>query len=136
MEHFDQYTRQAVEMVTSGEALRAFDLDKEDPRLRDAYGRDSLGQKTLLARRLVEAGVTFVLVSGAWGYFDHHGDNVVWGGIEKGLDAPLAPHRSGPGDPRDGPRAARAARPDARPDDGRVRPCSRHQPRSRPRPLD
>jgi uncharacterized protein (DUF1501 family) len=90
MEHFDQYTRQAVEMVTSGKALRAFDLEKEDPRLRDAYGRDSLGQKTLLARRLVEAGVTFVLVSGAWGYFDHHGDNVVWGGIEKGL-TPLLP---------------------------------------------
>ena len=59
-------------------------------RLRDAYGRDSLGEKALLARRLVEAGVTFVLVSGAWGYFDHHGDNVVWGGIEKGLK-PLLP---------------------------------------------
>ena len=90
MENFDQYTRQAVEMVTSGKARRAFDLEKEDPRLRDAYGRDSLGQKTLLARRLVEAGVTFVLVSGAWGYFDHHGDNVVWGGIQKGL-TPLLP---------------------------------------------
>ena len=90
MEHFDHYTRQAVEMVTSGRARRAFDLEKEDPRLRDAYGRDSLGQKTLLARRLIEAGVTFVLVSGAWGYFDHHGDNVVWGGIEKGL-TPLLP---------------------------------------------
>jgi uncharacterized protein (DUF1501 family) len=38
----------------------------------------------------VEAGVTFVLVSGAWGYFDHHGDNVQWGGIEKGL-TPLLP---------------------------------------------
>ena len=46
--------------------------------------------KALLARRLVEAGVTFVLVSGAWGYFDHHGDEVRWGGIEKGLK-PLMP---------------------------------------------
>jgi hypothetical protein len=90
MEHFDRYTRQALEMVTSGAARRAFNLDKEDPRLRDAYGRDSLGEKTLLARRLIEAGVTFVLVSGAWGYFDHHGDSVVWGGIEKGLK-PLLP---------------------------------------------
>ncbi|MCY2962421.1 MAG: DUF1501 domain-containing protein, partial [Planctomycetota bacterium] len=44
-----------------------------------------------LARRLVEAGVTYVLVSGAWGYFDHHGDSVNWGGIEKGLK-PLLPH--------------------------------------------
>ena len=90
MEQVDRYTRQALEMVTSGKARRAFDLSKEDPRLRDAYGRDSLGAKTLLARRLVEAGVTFVLVSGAWGYFDHHGDSVIWGGIEKGL-TPLLP---------------------------------------------
>ncbi len=58
--------------------------------MRDAYGRESIGEKALLARRLVEAGVTFVLVSGAWGYFDHHGDEVRWGGIEKGL-TPLLP---------------------------------------------
>jgi len=90
LDQFDRYTRQAIEMLTSGEARRAFSLDKEDPRLRDAYGRDSLGEKALLARRLVEAGVTFVLVSGAWGYFDHHGDSVVWRGIEKGLK-PLLP---------------------------------------------
>src|SRR5437868_9167186 len=90
LEHVDRYTRQALEMVTSGKARQAFELDKEDPRLRDAYGRDSLGEKTLLARRLIEAGVTFVLVSGAWGYFDHHGDSVVWGGIVKGL-TPLLP---------------------------------------------
>ena len=55
-EQFDRYTRQAMEMVTSGKARRAFELDKEDPRLRDAYGRDSLGEKALLARRLIEAG--------------------------------------------------------------------------------
>ncbi len=90
MEHVDRYTRQAVEMVTSGQVGRAFDLSKEDPRLRDAYGRDSLGEKAILARRLIEAGVTFVLVSGAWGYFDHHGDSVRWGGIVKGL-TPLLP---------------------------------------------
>jgi uncharacterized protein (DUF1501 family) len=90
MDDLEQYERVAVEMVASGKALRAFDVSKEDPRLRDAYGRDSLGEKALLARRLVEAGVRFVLVSGAWGYFDHHGDNVVWKGIEKGLK-PLLP---------------------------------------------
>ena len=55
-----------------------------------AYGRDSLGEKAPLARRLVEAGVTFVVVSGKWGYFDHHGDEVIWGGIEKGLK-PILP---------------------------------------------
>jgi hypothetical protein len=90
LEGIDRYTRLAVEMVASGKTRRAFEVDKEDPRLRDAYGHDSLGTKALLARRLVEAGVTFVLVSGAWGYFDHHGDNVVWKGIEKGLK-PLLP---------------------------------------------
>ena len=59
--------------------------------MRDSYGRNSVGEKALLARRLVEAGTTFVLVSGAWGYFDHHGDNVPpWGGIQKGL-TPILP---------------------------------------------
>ncbi len=86
----DQYTQQAYEVLMSGRAQRAFNLDEEKPALRDAYGRDSLGEKALLARRLIEAGATFVTVSGAWGYFDHHGDNVQWGGIEKGLK-PLLP---------------------------------------------
>jgi hypothetical protein len=90
MERVDRYGRQALDMVVSGKAQEAFRVDREPDRLRDAYGRDSLGEKALLARRLVEAGVTFVLVSGAWGYFDHHGDNVVWGGIVKGLK-PLLP---------------------------------------------
>jgi hypothetical protein len=44
----------------------------------------------VLARRLVEAGVTFVTVSGTFGVFDNHGDDVVWGGIVKGLK-PLLP---------------------------------------------
>jgi uncharacterized protein (DUF1501 family) len=86
----DEYTRQAYEVLMTGRAQRAFNLDEEKPALRDAYGRDSLGEKALLARRLVEAGASFVTVSGAWGYFDHHGDNVQWGGIEKGLK-PLLP---------------------------------------------
>ena len=86
----DHYTQQAYDVLLTGRAQRAFNLDEEKPALRDAYGRDSLGEKALLARRLIEAGVTFVTVSGAWGYFDHHGDNVQWGGIEKGLK-PLLP---------------------------------------------
>ncbi len=90
----DRYSRQALEMVVSGKARQAFDIEREPDRLRDAYGRDSIGEKALLARRLVEAGVTFVLVSGAWGYFDHHGDEVRWGGIVKGLK-PLLPRVDG-----------------------------------------
>ncbi len=86
----DRYTQMAYDMVVSGEVQRAFDVARESDATRDAYGRESIGEKALLARRLVEAGVTFVLVSGAWGYFDHHGDEVRWGGIEKGL-TPLLP---------------------------------------------
>lgn len=86
----DQYTQQAYDVLMTGSAQRAFNLDEEKPALRDAYGRDSLGEKALLARRLIEAGATFVTVSGAWGYFDHHGDSVKWGGIKKGL-RPLLP---------------------------------------------
>src|SRR5213592_1898074 len=77
-------------MVLSGKAQRAFRLDQEPDRVRDAYGRNSFGEKALLARRLVEAGVTFVTVSPIFGYFDNHGDDVVWGGVIKGLK-PLLP---------------------------------------------
>jgi uncharacterized protein (DUF1501 family) len=87
---FDRNAQRAHEMILSGKVAKAFRLEDESDSMRDAYGRSSLGEKTLLARRLVESGVTFVLVSGAWGYFDHHGDNVKWGGIEKGL-TPLLP---------------------------------------------
>ncbi|MEQ9410551.1 MAG: DUF1501 domain-containing protein [Fuerstiella sp.] len=86
----DRYTQQAYELVLSGKVQKAFNVDEESAATKASYGTESIGQKALLARRLVEAGVTFVLVSGAWGYFDHHGDNVRWGGIEKGL-TPLLP---------------------------------------------
>jgi hypothetical protein len=86
----DQYTQQAYDVIMAGRAQRAFNLDEETPAMRDRYGRDSIGEKALLARRLIEAGSTFVTVSGAWGYFDHHGDEVKWGGIKKGL-TPLLP---------------------------------------------
>ena len=86
----DRFTQQAYDLVLSGKVQRAFNVDEESEQTRAAYGTESIAQKALLARRLVEAGVTFVLVSGAWGYFDHHGDQVRWGGIEKGL-TPLLP---------------------------------------------
>ena len=66
----DEFQRRALDLVLSPEARRAFDVAREDPRLRDRYGRTTLGQSCLLARRLVEAGVRFVTVnSGGW---DHH----------------------------------------------------------------
>jgi hypothetical protein len=68
----DQFTEQAFELVTGPTARNAFKLDNEDPRMRDKYGRHTSGQSMLLARRLVEAGVTFVTVHlGGW---DHHWD--------------------------------------------------------------
>ena len=89
-DRIDKNTQQAFDMVLSGKVSEAFDLSKETDATRDNYGRVSVGEKALLARRLVEAGSTFVLVSGAWGYFDHHGDDVRWMGIERGLK-PLLP---------------------------------------------
>jgi uncharacterized protein (DUF1501 family) len=90
MARMDHYRRQALDIVLSGKARQAFRLDLEPDRVRDTYGRNSFGEKALLARRLVEAGVTFVTVSPIFGYFDNHGDDVVWGGLIKGLK-PLLP---------------------------------------------
>jgi uncharacterized protein (DUF1501 family) len=53
--------------------LKAFDLSKEKDSVRDAYGRTNFGQGCLLARRLVETGVTFVQVS--HGNWDTHRNN-------------------------------------------------------------
>lgn len=86
----DRFSQQAYDLVRSGKVQKAFNIDEESPETVAAYGTESIARKALQARRLVEAGVTFVLVSGAWGYFDHHGDDVRWGGIEKGL-TPLLP---------------------------------------------
>ncbi|MCH2203549.1 MAG: DUF1501 domain-containing protein [Fuerstiella sp.] len=61
----DQFTRAALEMVATGEARRAFDLNRESNETRDMYGRHRWGQMALLARRLVEAGVTFVTLNTA-----------------------------------------------------------------------
>jgi uncharacterized protein (DUF1501 family) len=58
--HVDAQRRQALDLVLSPEARRAFDLSQEDPKVRDRYGRFEMGQVLLLARRLVEAGVRFV----------------------------------------------------------------------------
>jgi uncharacterized protein (DUF1501 family) len=90
MARMDHYSRQALDIVLSQKAQKAFRLDLEPDRLRETYGRNSFGEKMLLARRLVEAGVTFVTVSPIFGYFDNHGDDVVWGGLLKGLK-PLLP---------------------------------------------
>lgn len=70
----DTFYRDAMEMVTNTKAQQAFDINREAPALRDKYGRHDLGQCCLLARRLVEAGVTFVTIQ-AGGGWDTHGNN-------------------------------------------------------------
>ncbi len=70
----DKFYADALEMVTNDKARQAFDIKQEDARLREEYGRNDFGQSCLLARRLVEAGVTFVSVQAGRGW-DTHGDN-------------------------------------------------------------
>jgi len=55
-----------MSLLLSGKVSQAFDLSREDPRLRDRYGRHMFGQSLLLARRLVEAGVPIVQVNMGW----------------------------------------------------------------------
>jgi hypothetical protein len=58
----DAHYARAYNLLTDRRALEAFDLDREDPRTRDRYGRHPHGQTVLMARRLVEAGVPIVTV--------------------------------------------------------------------------
>ena len=74
IEGLDTFYNDALQMVTNDKAVQAFDIKQEDEKLRDDYGRNDLGQSCLLARRLVESGVSFVAVQ-AGGGWDTHGDN-------------------------------------------------------------
>jgi hypothetical protein len=60
---YDTGVRQALGLLTSPDAKRAFDLDLEPAALRDRYGPTFFGQSLLAARRLVEAGVRYVQVN-------------------------------------------------------------------------
>lgn len=78
LQAIDQFDQQAYELITSERARAAFDLSSEDEKVRDSYGRHTWGQSTLLARRLVEAGTTFVTCH--FGGWDHH-----WN-LQSGMD--------------------------------------------------
>jgi hypothetical protein len=71
-ESLDEFDQAAFDLVAGERTRKAFDLALEDPQTRDRYGRNSWGQSTLLARRLAEAGTTFV--SCHFGGWDHHWD--------------------------------------------------------------
>ncbi|MCA9219549.1 MAG: DUF1501 domain-containing protein [Planctomycetales bacterium] len=60
MNAVDQFNGKALELLTSDDARRAFDLTLEPDAVRERYGRHAWGQRALMARRLVEAGCSFV----------------------------------------------------------------------------
>jgi len=69
VETLDRFSREAVDIVMSGRTHAAFDVEKENPKVRERYG-DGWGAQALLARRLIEAGVRFVTLN--TGYWDDH----------------------------------------------------------------
>src|SRR6476469_5525780 len=74
--NMDVYSQQAWKMILTPAVRDAFDLSKESDKMKERYGKDSVGQSCLLARRLVEAGSRFVTAAGyhsvSW---DTHSDN-------------------------------------------------------------
>ena len=95
MEATNRFTQQAVHMLTGARARNAFDLSQEPENVRQRYGSHEWHQQALLARRLVESGVSFVTIDlsnhGSSGTWDTHGDNIPpYGGIWNGL-RPLLP---------------------------------------------
>lgn len=72
-ETLDSYYRSAFDLMKSPRAKKAFDIAEESEKVRNEYGRTSMGQGALLARRLIEAGVRFVSVGKGENAWDHHG---------------------------------------------------------------
>jgi uncharacterized protein (DUF1501 family) len=81
----DVFYEKAHDLITSPTAKAAFDLSREPDKIRDAYGRNGVGQSCLLARRLVEAGVQFVTI--ATGGWDTHQNN--FQALKKNLLPPM-----------------------------------------------
>lgn len=79
----DAAQQKALDMILSGKAHQAFDLSKEDPKVREWYG-PGWGEDALLARRLIEAGARFVVCN--TGYWDDHGN------IKGAMDTKLPKH--------------------------------------------
>jgi hypothetical protein len=76
MTSVDQFSGRALDMILSREARVAFDMEREDVRVRERYGNGAWGHYTCMARRLIEAGVRFVTVD--MPHWDHHSN------LEKG----------------------------------------------------
>lgn len=70
IDSMDEFYQKAFDLISSPAAKQAFDISAEPAQLRDAYGRTTIGQGALLARRLVEAGVRLASIF-QWGYDTH-----------------------------------------------------------------
>lgn len=79
----DTFYNRAYSLISSEKARNAFDISKEDPAVRDRYGRNTAGARMLLARRLVEAGTRFVTLT--YGGWDMH--NNIENGIKSQVPA-------------------------------------------------
>lgn len=84
---YDKYKQQSLDLISGGKARTAFDIAREPDRVRDRYGRTKYGQCVLLARRLIEAGVSLVHVnwaspdkklpnSGGWDTHEKHNESL------------------------------------------------------------
>lgn len=78
---YDEFSQKAAQMILAPQAQAAFDIGKENEKLRDEYGRSEFGQSLLMARRLVESGVRFVTVN--YGGWDMH--DKIFEGLDKKL---------------------------------------------------
>jgi len=72
--NLNDYKNGALSLLASGKVRDAFDIEKEDPRLVDAYGRNLFGYSLMFAARLVELGVGMIQVNLGRGGFDTHGN--------------------------------------------------------------
>jgi uncharacterized protein (DUF1501 family) len=79
----DTFYERAYSLISSQAAREAFDIEKESPQVRDEYGRNEAGQRLLMARRLVAAGVRMVTLT--YGSWDLH--NSITAGMQNQLPA-------------------------------------------------
>lgn len=80
LDSIDRHQQNALSMILGEQAREAFDIDKEDPKIAETYGKSPWGRYTLMARRLVESGVTFVTVD--MPHWDDHSNIAVGHGTK------------------------------------------------------
>ena len=91
---YDRFQQRAMSLVSSEKTRTALDLRQESASVRDRYGRHLFGQSTLMARRLIEAGVRFVTVHwdapDGYGWDSHQHSKDVGDHLIPGLDQSLS----------------------------------------------